>query len=396
MIDGIAIPAHWAWATFDQVAEVACDLTDPTLTPDAYHVAPNHVESGTGRLLPFTTVAADGVSSPKHRFRSGQIVYSKIRPYLAKAILATFDGLCSADMYPVNSFIQPKYLLHWLLSPWFTAQTARNQGRTILPKINQVALGRLFVPVPPINEQERIVETIDELLSDIDAGVAALERARANLKRYRAAVLKAAVEGRLTEQWRAEHPATEPASQLLERILAERRRKWEADQLAKYAAAGKTPPKNWQAKYAEPTPPDTTGLPELPRGWCWARMDQLIGYLRNGFFKSPMESPDGVRILRINAVRPMRVDLDEVRLQQADSDELDGYFVENGDLLFTRYNGSVDLLGVCGMVRGCDRPTVHPDKLIRVQAVLPQPLPTYLEIACNWISPRMVDTQLRV
>ena len=66
-------------------------------------------------------------------------------------------------------------------------------------------------------------------------------RARANLKRYRAAVLKAAVEGQLTEQWRPKHPATEPATKLLERILAERRKTWEADQLARFATAGKTP-----------------------------------------------------------------------------------------------------------------------------------------------------------
>ena len=70
-------------------------------------------------------------------------------------------------------------------------------------------------------EQRRIVAKLDELFSDLDAGVAALERVRANLKRYRAAVLKAAVEGKLTEDWRAKHPDTEPASVLLERILTE-------------------------------------------------------------------------------------------------------------------------------------------------------------------------------
>ena len=69
--------------------------------------------------------------------------------------------------------------------------------------------------------------------------MAALERAKANLKRYRAAVLKAAVEGKLTEEWRAKHPKAEPAATLLARILTERRQRWEADQLAKFAAASK-------------------------------------------------------------------------------------------------------------------------------------------------------------
>ena len=101
--------------------------------------------------------------------------------------------------------------------------------------------------VPPHAEQHRIVAKIEELFSDLDAGVAALERVRANLKRYRAAVLKAAVEGKLTEDWRAQHPDTEPASVLLDRILTERRRQWEKDQLAKFAEAGRQPPK-WMAE----------------------------------------------------------------------------------------------------------------------------------------------------
>ena len=127
----------------------------------------------------------------------------------------------------------------------------------------------------PLNEQRRIVAKIEELFSELDAGVAALERAKANLKRYRASVLKAAVDGSLTAEWRAKHPEIEPASKLLERILAERRRKWEADQLAKFKAAGKEPPKNWRAKYAEPSPPDTSNLPELPESWCWATLDAV-------------------------------------------------------------------------------------------------------------------------
>jgi type I restriction enzyme S subunit len=134
---------------------------------------------------------------------------------------------------------------------------------------------RLTVPIAPLNEQRRIIAKIEELISDLDSGVAALKRAKANLKRYRASVLKAAVDGSLTAEWRAKHPNVEPASKLLERILAECRRKWEADQLAKFKAAGKEPPKNWRAKYVEQSPPDTVNLPELPAGWCWTCVEQM-------------------------------------------------------------------------------------------------------------------------
>jgi type I restriction enzyme, S subunit len=151
---------------------------------------------------------------------------------------------------------------------------AVNHGAT-RDGINTEQLLDMPVALPPIQEQSRIVAKMEELFSDLDAGVAALERARANLKRYRAAMLKAAVEGRLTEQWRKEHPDVEPASKLLERILAERRQKWEEAQLAKYAAAGKTPPKGWKDKYPEPAQPRVSNLPDLPDRWCWALIEQL-------------------------------------------------------------------------------------------------------------------------
>jgi type I restriction enzyme S subunit len=112
-------------------------------------------------------------------------------------------------------------------------------------------------------------------------------------------------------------------------------------------------------------------------------MDQVIWHLKNGYFQSPTGATSGHRILRINAVRPMRVDLDEIRYLDQLSGDSAGYYVEDGDLLFTRYNGSVELLGVAGMVRGCSQPTLHPDKLICVKTAGGQPLAAYLEIACN-------------
>jgi type I restriction enzyme, S subunit len=208
-------------------------------------------------------------------------------------------------------------------------------------------------------------------------------RIKANLKRYRAAVLKAAVEGRLTEEWRAKHPKTEPASRLLERILAERRKKWEVDQLAKFAAADKTPPKGWRQKYVEPATPETSAWPELPKGWCWAKLNQLLVYLRNGYFQSPSGADEGTPILRINAVRPMSVDLSEARFLDVANEDVKDFFIEDGDLLFTRYNGSIDLLGVAGMVRGCRDKILHPDKLIRVKLSIGQPLTGFVEIAAN-------------
>jgi type I restriction enzyme S subunit len=168
------------------------------------------------------------------------------------------------------------------------------------------------VPVPPLEEQGRIVARLEELLSDLDAGVSILERARANLKKYRAAVLKSAVTGDLTADWRAAHPHTEPTSKLLGRILAERRRKWEADQQAKFITAGKIPPKSWQGKYTEPTPPEARDLPPLPAGWHWTNADQLCHQITDGEHIQPRYQAFGFPMLTATHVRQGYVEFKNV------------------------------------------------------------------------------------
>jgi len=141
-------------------------------------------------------------------------------------------------------------------------------------------------PLPPLNEQVRIVEKLEELLSDLDAGVVELKAAQRKLARYRQSLLKAAVEGALTADWRRARAQTgepeESGADLLQRILTERRTRWESKQLAKFAEQGKTPPKDWKAKYLEPAVTNSTSRCELPSGWVWASIDQLTEFVTSG------------------------------------------------------------------------------------------------------------------
>jgi type I restriction enzyme S subunit len=175
------LPESWRWAEWDSVARVASNLVDPADHQSLPHIAPNHIESGTGKLLPYRTVGEDEVISSKHLFSSGHILYSKIRPYLAKAVIVDFPGLCSADMYPVETSLESRYLKWWMLCPEFTRLAAGEQARTVLPKINKHALGQLPVPVPPLDEQRRIVDLLEDHLSRLDAASDYLEASRRRL-----------------------------------------------------------------------------------------------------------------------------------------------------------------------------------------------------------------------
>lgn len=173
------LPAGWRWQRFDESARVVSQLVKPDGFPDLPHIAPNHIESQTGRLLPYATVRADGVISLKHLFEPGSVLYSKIRPYLAKVVVVDFRGLCSADMYPLESdVLEPRFLKWWMLHPEFTKLASGEQARTVLPKINRRALGQLPVPVPPRPVQRRIVELLEEHLSRVDAAAESLGEAR--------------------------------------------------------------------------------------------------------------------------------------------------------------------------------------------------------------------------
>jgi type I restriction enzyme, S subunit len=140
------------------------------------------------------------------------------------------------------------------------------------------------INLPPLKEQSRIVSKIDELFSEIEEGERALEKVQTLVERYRQSVLKAAVTGELTREWRERHKGQlESGDSLLARILKARREAWEKSELDKIEAKGQKPPNdNWKSKYTEPASPDTTNLPDLPEGWSWARAEQLCDFITKG------------------------------------------------------------------------------------------------------------------
>lgn len=206
--------------------------------------------------------------------------------------------------------------------------------------------------LPPSSEQTRIVAKLEELLSDLDAGVAELKTAQKKLGQYRQSLLKAAVKGALTAEWRANNTPTETGAQLLERILNERRARWEAKQLAKFTEQGKKPPKDWQKKYPEPVQPDTSDLPELPEGWVWARIDQAGG-VQLGRQRAPQfhSGENMVPYLRVANVFEERIDISDVMEMHFSKQDEEAYLLSPGDILLNE-GQSLELVGRPAIYRG--------------------------------------------
>lgn len=265
------------------------------------------------------------------------------------------------------SEIDHRWLTHFINSSEFRRRVAALQKGTTRRRISRKNLGIIELPIPPSSEQGRIADKLDELFTDLDAGVAALERVKRNLERYRASVLKAAVEGRLTEDWRSRDPDVEPASELLKRILVERRDHWEQDELAKYEAKGKKPSTGWQAKYKEPVEPDTAELPDLPEGWCWATMDQLIVRgPQNGLYKPKTAYGLGIPIIRIDDFQSnWHRSRDDLLLVRVSSQEAKCYGLRLDDLVLNRVN-SMSHLGKLLVVPNSLCPALFESNMMRM------------------------------
>ena len=218
-------------------------------------------------------------------FLENDVIFAKITPCMENGKLAVIPKLQDQLAFGSTEFhvlrahgsVTPLWLAHFLSQETFRRFARQNMtGSAGQLRVSTNWLASTGIPVAPITEQTRIVEKLEELLSDLDAGVSELKAAQKKLGQYRQSLLKAAVEGALTAQWRAQHTPTETGAQLLERILKERRARWEAKQLAKFEEQGKAPPKDWQKKYPGPVRPETSGLSELPKGWVWSSIGQCF------------------------------------------------------------------------------------------------------------------------
>jgi type I restriction enzyme S subunit len=162
------LPKGWEWVRFFTVNTVRSELVSAKDFPAEKQIAPDSIEKGSGKLLTHRTVEEFGAIGPNNRFYKGQILYSKIRPSLNKAVIAPYGGLCSADIYPIETFIDVNFMLKTMLSEIFLEQVRKAENRVKMPKLNLESLGIFQIALPPLAEQHRIVAKIDQLMALCD------------------------------------------------------------------------------------------------------------------------------------------------------------------------------------------------------------------------------------
>ncbi len=354
-----SLPRGWARVPLSEVTIEKVDQAGPKSGVQAFdYIDISSVDNETKVIgAPKRIALQDAPSRAKQNLRAGDILVSMTRPNLnavgiVPAKLAGAIGSTGFDVLRATDAVDPGWLFMVVRSAAFVdAMTERVQG-ALYPAVRPRDIRAFETPLPPLLEQRRIVAKVEAVLAQVNAARERLAKVPVLLKRFRQSALSAACSGRLTADWR-ENKDLDAGSELLALVK----------------------------KRGTPLPNHKDHFESLPKGWVATEFSYLMSELRNGIGTKPNMDPPGLPILRINAVRPGKVLYDDVRYMPNAENLVGTLSLKNRDLLFTRYNGSIELLGVCGMVRSSPFPALlYPDKLMRVRFDHDHALPEYVEV----------------
>ena len=337
------IPSHWQWVPLIEISDVIPGNSPPSKTYNEHGEGLPFYQGKTefGEIYPKPT---KWCTSPKKVAQEGDVLLS-VRAPVGPTNLCPEKSCIGRGLTAIRpkAGIEARYVL-WAIRAHENSLARKGTGTTF-DSISSDDVRNFEIPLAPSPEQKCIVARIEELFSNLDAGVGELETAGRQLDRYRLSVLQAAVEGRLTADWRRTHDP-EPADRLLDRILEERRAQWEKDYRAKYEAKGKEPPSGWKSRYSEAGQLDADDLPELPEGWIWTDVKNAC-IVYGGVTKNARKGGDLVEMpyLRVANVYANELRLDDVKKIKVKRSRVYRYFLEKGDLLVVEGNGSKSQIG---------------------------------------------------
>jgi len=301
--NGRSLPDGWEWMTIGDVTS-PIEKVDPTQKPDKEftYLDIASIDNSVHKITePKSYYGADAPSRARQLVQANDVLFSTVRTYLEKIaqVPEIYDGQIASTGFSVlraNEIILPKYLFYYSLTKEFLEPLNELQRGTSYPAVRDGDVRTQLIPVAPRPEQKRIVSRVEELFSDLDAGVAALERVRVGLKRYKASVLKAACEGRLFDN--------------------------------RGRMSG-----------------------ELPEGWRWATLEELSSDANYGTSQKCVYNENEFPVIRIPNIISGNIDLDDLKFAIDSSGLREKDSLSPGDLLIIRTNGSKDLIGKSALIR---------------------------------------------
>lgn len=346
------IPGCWIWTRVGIVGDVITGNTPPKNDPNNYgdyiplvkppelkdcvvSSAEDHLSqigAKAGRLLPPESVLVSCIGN------LGKTGINKIPIAFNQQINAIifYEGIASKYGFYYFQTLEAKRWLNEIASA------------TTIPIVNKSKFETTPFPIPPLPEQHRIVAKMEEHFTKLDAGIEALKKIKAQLKRYRQAVLKYAFEGKLTQEWReANKGKIEPASVLLGRIKEQRK-------------------KETKRELKELPPVDTSDLPELPEGWVWTRIGEIARMIQYGTSEKAGDDSTGVPVIRMGNIYDGKIIFGNLKYFPKGWSQVNDFILRGGDILFNRTN-SMELVGKTAVYKDNYPKAVFASYLIRVR-----------------------------
>jgi len=324
-----SLPEGWVWTTIGEVTSPV-EKVSPEQKPDVpfVYIDISSIDNSIQKIVePKEYLGSEAPSRARQLVRANDVVFSTVRTYLKNVALVpkTYDGQIASTGFSVlraNDSVQSKFLFYFTLTDEFLSPLNELQRGTSYPAVRDGDVRVQSLPLPPLPEQERIVARLEELLSDLEAGVAALERVRLGVKRYKASVLKAAFEGRLVHQ----EEFGEPATVLLERVLGR-----------DYAV--------------EIAPSESSKVPYAPPGWAYGKLENLIyiaGRIGWRGLKADEYTQGGPLFLSVyNLNKGDHVDFSDVHhISQERYDESPEIMLRESDILLAKDGAGIGKIGI--------------------------------------------------
>ena len=266
------IPESWKWARLGDCSSYAQrkeKISASDILPDMWSLDLEDIEKNTGRIVKICRANERKITGDKVHFHAGQVLYSKLRPYLKKVLVAPADGVCSPEIVPFCPYaeINPQYMVYVLTSPHIDYVINTVTYGVKMPRVGTETMVNLLIPLPPLAEQKRIVAKIEELLPLIDRYEAAWTKLEAFNKRFpedmQKSILQQAIQGKLVEQ----RPEEGTGEELYQQIQAEKQALIKAKKIKK----------------DNPLPEITDDEKpfEIPESWKWVRLSS-VGFTQTG------------------------------------------------------------------------------------------------------------------
>ena len=302
------IPDSWEWVRLGNIssyAETKQKVNATSADPSIWGLDLEDIEKG-GRLLEYKTVGERKAVGDKTIFTKGDILYSKLRPYLLKILVAPDDGICTPEIVPFRVYggIDPSYIVNYLKSPYVDNLINSITYGVKMPRVGTETMTSLLVPIPPLEEQRRIVEKIDEVASAVSAYDVAYQKSEALNSTFpealKKSILQEAVQGKLVPQ----DPSDEPAEALLGHIRAEKQRLVKEGEIKKdkhESIIFRRDNSHYEKRGSEELCIDDDIPFDIPDNWIWTRLQNICSLIGDIDHNMPKSVPADEGVLFLSA-----------------------------------------------------------------------------------------------